>query len=73
MKKYINAKLLYRKTFLIVYDVICVVIASYLAVYMRYEMVISDVPEHFTQAITQEEMQENPRSKSSKLRIFEKI
>ncbi|WP_026505072.1 polysaccharide biosynthesis protein [Butyrivibrio sp. NC3005] len=45
--KKINYTKLYRQIVLIVYDVASIIIASYLAVVMRFEFHISDVPEHF--------------------------
>ena len=39
-KKIFNVKLLYRRTCLIVYDIISVIAASYLALLMRYSFEI---------------------------------
>ena len=47
MKKVINAKLLYRRTFLIIYDVISVIVASYMAILIRYEFEWSTIPDMF--------------------------
>lgn len=50
-KKVFNVKLLYRRTCLIIYDVISVVGASYLALLMRYSFDMSEIPEHFMDPI----------------------
>ncbi|MGN1180609.1 MAG: polysaccharide biosynthesis protein [Suilimivivens sp.] len=50
-KKFFNVKLLYRRTCLIVYDIISVVAASYLALLMRYSFQISEIPDHFLDPI----------------------
>ncbi|MCR5798968.1 MAG: polysaccharide biosynthesis protein [Lachnospiraceae bacterium] len=52
MKKVINAKLLYRRTFLIIYDVISIVVASYAAIWIRYELNWDSIPSHFMGTIT---------------------
>lgn len=46
-----NVKLFYRRTCLIVYDIISVVFASYLALLMRYSFDIAEIPEHFIDPI----------------------
>ena len=46
-KKPFNVKLFYRRTCLIIYDIISIVFASYIAVLIRYEFHLDDVPEHF--------------------------
>ena len=46
-KKTFNVKILYRRACLIVYDVISVVLASYMAILMRYEFAIDAIPSHF--------------------------
>ncbi len=46
-KRVINLQLLYRRVFLIVYDIAAVVLTSFLAIAIRYEFVISDVPQLF--------------------------
>ncbi|MBD5499941.1 MAG: polysaccharide biosynthesis protein [Lachnospiraceae bacterium] len=46
-----NVKLLYRRTCLIIYDIISVIGASYLALLMRYSFNVSDIPEHFLDPI----------------------
>ena len=51
MKKVINAKLLYRRTFLIIYDVISIIVASYLAILMRYEFDWNAIPSRFSGTI----------------------
>ena len=50
-KKIFNVKLLYRRTCLIVYDIISVIAASYLALLMRYSFEISAIPDHFMDPI----------------------
>ncbi len=50
-KKLFNVKLLYRRTCLIIYDIISVIGASYLALLMRYSFQISEIPEHFMDPI----------------------
>lgn len=52
MKRVINAKLLYRRTFLILYDILSIIVASYLAIFMRYEFNYDVVPEYFKETIT---------------------
>ncbi len=47
VRKPFNVKLLYRRTCLIIYDIISVVGASYLALLMRYNFDISEIPEYF--------------------------
>ncbi len=51
VRKVFNVKLLYRRTALIVYDVISVIAASYLALLMRYNLNVSEIPEHFIEPI----------------------
>lgn len=50
-KKVFNVKLLYRRTALIIYDIISVIAASYLALLMRYNFDMSEMPEHFIEPI----------------------
>ena len=50
MKK-INTALLYRRIFLIVYDVLAVVASSVLALLLRYELVYRDIDEKFLDSI----------------------
>ena len=51
-KKPFNVAKFYRRTCLIIYDVISVIASSYLALLMRYGFVMSDIPEHFVDPIT---------------------
>ena len=46
-KKPFNAKLFYRRTYLIIYDIISVIFSSYIAVLIRYEFHLDTVPEQF--------------------------
>lgn len=50
MKK-INTALLYRRIFLIVYDVLAVVVTSVLALLIRYEFVYRDIDEKFLDSV----------------------
>ncbi len=50
-RKPFNVKLFYRRTALIIYDVISVILASYLAILLRYDLHIGEIPEHFLQPI----------------------
>lgn len=50
-KKIFNVKLFYRRTCLIIYDIISVVGASYLALLMRYSFDMSEIPAHFLEPI----------------------
>lgn len=50
-KKPFNVKLFYRRTCLIIYDIISVIFASYMAVLIRYEFRLDTVPEHFLEPI----------------------
>lgn len=50
-RKPFNAKLFYRRTCLIVYDIISVILSSYLAILMRYGFDISEIPGHFVDPI----------------------
>lgn len=47
-----NVKLFYRRTCLIIYDIISVIFASYMAVLIRYEFHVDSIPEHFLDPIT---------------------
>lgn len=51
-KQPFNVKLFYRRTCLIIYDIISVIMASYLALLMRYSFDVSEIPEHFLNPIT---------------------
>lgn len=42
-----NVKLFYRRTCLIVYDIISVILASYIALLMRYSFEMSEIPDYF--------------------------
>ena len=43
----INTAKLYRRIALIIYDVASVIMASYIAIIMRYEFSVSQIPDHF--------------------------
>ncbi|NBJ91278.1 polysaccharide biosynthesis protein [Parablautia muri] len=47
-----NVKIFYRRTCLIIYDVISVILASYLALLMRYNFNMSEIPEHFLNPVS---------------------
>lgn len=51
-RKPFNVKLFYRRTSLIIYDIISIIFASYIAVLIRYEFHIDTVPAHFLDPIT---------------------
>ncbi len=46
-KKPFNAKLFYRRTCLIIYDIISIVLASYVAILWRYDFHLDEIPKHF--------------------------
>lgn len=46
-KKIFNVKLFYRRICLILYDVISVVLASYIAILWRYDFHLDLIPKHF--------------------------
>lgn len=50
-RKPFNVKLFYRRTCLIVYDIISVILASYMALIMRYGFEMSEIPDHFVDPI----------------------
>ena len=50
-RKPFNVKLFYRRTALIIYDVISIVIASYLGIIIRYELAIDAIPKYFIRPI----------------------
>ena len=50
-RKTFNVKILYRRTALIIYDIISIILASYLAILIRYEFAVEMVPSHFRQPI----------------------
>ena len=47
IKKPFNVKLFYRRTCLIIYDIISIVLASYLAILARYEFHVDTIPRYF--------------------------
>ena len=51
-KEPINYAKLYRRTGLIIYDIISVIVASYLAILLRYNFVLSEIPDHFLDPVT---------------------
>ena len=51
-RKPFNVKLFYRRTCLIIYDIISVIFASYMAVLIRYEFHVDMIPGHFLEPIT---------------------
>ena len=51
-KKPFNVAKFYRRTCLIVYDVISVIASAYLALLMRYNFEIAEIPNHFMEPIT---------------------
>lgn len=50
-RKPFNVKLLYRRTCLIIYDIISVILASYIALLMRYGFEMAEIPVHFVDPI----------------------
>lgn len=50
-RKPFNVKLLYRRTCLIIYDIISVILASYIALLMRYGFEMAEIPAHFVDPI----------------------
>ncbi len=46
-KEPFNFAKLYRRTGLIVYDVMSIILASYIAVIMRYEFKVDAIPDYF--------------------------
>ncbi len=52
-RKPFNVKIFYRRTCLIIYDIISVILASYLALLVRYEFAVNTIPEHFIRPIEQ--------------------
>ena len=50
-RKPFNAKLFYRRTCLIIYDIISVVIASYMAILWRYDFHLDSIPDHFMRPV----------------------
>ncbi len=51
-KKPFNAKLFYRRTCLIIYDIISIIFSGYMALLIRYEFRMDDIPEHFMEPVT---------------------
>lgn len=51
IKNTFNVKLFYRRTCLIIYDIISIVIANYLAIAVRYEFHLGSIPKHFMKPI----------------------
>ena len=49
---YTSVKKFYRRTFLVIYDIISVILASYLALMIRYGFSLAEIPEHFMKPIT---------------------
>lgn len=52
-RKPFNFKLFYRRTCLVIYDIVSVIFASYAAVLIRYEFHVDTIPEHFLGPITE--------------------
>ncbi len=50
-KATVNVKKLYRRTALIIYDIISVIASSFLAILIRYNFDYSDIPQHFISPI----------------------
>lgn len=50
-RKPFNVKLFYRRTCLIIYDIISIVLASYLAILARYEFHVDSIPQYFMHPI----------------------
>ncbi len=46
-----NVKKFYRRTALVIYDIVSVIAASYLALLMRYNFNIGEIPDHFLRPI----------------------
>ncbi len=46
-KEPFNYQKLYRRTILIIYDILSVIVSSYLAILIRYEFKFDTIPEHF--------------------------
>lgn len=51
-KKPFNVKLFYRRTCLIIYDIVSIIFSAYMAVLIRYEFHLDMIPEHFLDPIT---------------------
>ena len=50
-RKPFNVKIFYRRTALIIYDIISVIAASYLALLLRYDLNMEEIPSHFVEPI----------------------
>ena len=50
-RKPFNVKIFYRRTCLIIYDIISIILASYLALIMRYEFVVDEIPSYFMRPV----------------------
>ena len=50
-RKPFNVKIFYRRTCLIIYDIISIILASYLALIVRYEFAIDSIPSHFMRPV----------------------
>lgn len=50
-RKPFNVKLFYRRTCLIIYDIISIILASYLAILARYEFHVDTIPKYFMHPI----------------------
>ena len=50
-KKPFNYKIFYRRTCLIIYDIISIVLASYMALIVRYEFDMDAIPQHFMRPV----------------------
>ncbi len=51
-KEPFNYAKLYRRTGLIIYDVVSIIAASFLAILIRYEFKLDNIPEHFLDPVT---------------------
>ncbi len=51
-KEPFNYAKLYRRVGLIIYDILSVIMASYVSLLMRYEFKFSEIPEHFLTPVT---------------------
>ena len=50
-RKPTNYKLFYRRTCLIIYDIISILVSSFLAILIRYDLDIDTIPEYFLQTV----------------------
>ena len=50
-RKPFNVKKFYRRTALIIYDIISIILSSYLGLWMRYGLEAQEIPSHFIQPI----------------------